>query len=355
MCDFSQYGGPSEEWLAVEKTLPSTTFDTSLGGEVLQKAVNEQREQLATQALETFGPQVKIVTHSIPARDGETIEARSYRSAAKDPSEKLPIYLYFHGGGFLFGSLGTEDATCAAIAIKTGVVVFHVNYRHSPKYVFPTAWYDSQDAFAWMHKNMDIIGGDPSQIVVGGISAGGQLTASLILEKHLGKVLSEYPPIAGQILMIPCLAHLDTYAEGPLKLMKSPDISSYKENENAPLLPVSTIRFFNSLLKTGTPDLRDTKLNIINATSEEVKGMPPTVFGIAGMDPLRDEGLLYAKKLTEVGVATNINLIKGIPHGARRFPGLVKANAAWDEIHQQGILWALSKPEATEKFEVTVR
>jgi acetyl esterase/lipase len=155
--------------------------------------------------------------------------------------------------------------------------------------------------------------------------------------------------------MIPCLAHLDTYAEGPMKLMKSPDVSSYVENENAPLLPVSTIKFFYSLLKTGTPDLRDTKLNIINATREEVKGMPPTIFGIAGLDPLRDEGLLYAKMLTEAGVPTDVNLFKGIPHGARRFGNLLKANKSWDEVHQQGILWALSKPRATGKFEVTVK
>jgi acetyl esterase/lipase len=199
MCDFSQYGGPSEEWLAVEKTLPALTFDTSQDPAALKKSVNEQREQLGAQAMKMLGDKVHMVTHSIPTRDGSTIEARSYRPVSKDQSETLPVYLYFHGGGFIFGTLGTEDAACASIAVKTGVVVLHVNYRHTPEHTFPTPFYDAQDGFAWMHKNMATIGGDPSQVVVGGISAGGQLTASLILEKHLGKELSEYPPIAGQV------------------------------------------------------------------------------------------------------------------------------------------------------------
>jgi acetyl esterase/lipase len=356
MCDFSQYGGPSEEWLAVEKTLPALSFDTSVDPSALKNTVNAQREQLAREAMKTLGPKVQTQNHKIPTRDGSTIEARSYRSVAKDSSEKLPVYLYFHGGGFLFGTIDTEDATCASIAINTGVVVLNVNYRHTPEYTYPTAWLDAQDSFAWLHKNISAIGGDATQVVVGGISAGGQLTASLVLEKHLGKALTEFPPIAGQVLMIPALAHLETYAEGPLKKMKSPEVSSYVENENAPLLPMSVVRYFTSSLKgPGTPDLKDTKLNIVNATPDEVKGMPPTVFGIAGLDPLRDEGLLYAKLLSEAGVPTDVNLFKGLPHGARRFGSLLKANEHWDQVHQQGILWALSKPEATGKFVVNVK
>lgn len=303
--------------------------------------------------MKTLGPKVQIANHTIPTRDGSTIAARSYRPASKDSSERLPVYLYFHGGGFLFGSLDTEDATCAAIAINTGVAVFSVNYRHTPEHKFPTAWLDTHDAFIWLHKNIDTIGGDPSKIVVGGISAGGQLTASLVLEKHLGKALTEYPPIAGQIILIPALAHMGTYEEGPLKLMKSPEVSSYKENENAPLLPMSVVNYFYNLLETGSkPDLKDTKLNIVNATSEEVKGLPPTVFCICGLDPLRDEGLLYAKLLSEANVPTDTYLLKGIPHGARRFGSQLKANEKWDEVHQQGILWTLTKPSATGKFEI---
>jgi acetyl esterase/lipase len=135
---------------------------------------------------------------------------------------------------------------------------------------------------------------------VGGISAGGWLTASLVLEQHLGRVATNRPAIAGQILIIPCLASMDCY--GPqLAQMKDVSVSSYTENEHAPVLPLKTMRLFTDLLKIQNPEVHDTKLNPGNASAEQVKGLAPTVFGIAGLDPLRDEGLLYAKKLTEAG------------------------------------------------------
>lgn len=357
MADFSQYGGPSAEWLEVQKGLPSLTFDLSQDPSTLKRVVNDGREQAALQAMEALSPKVHILNHSIPTRDGSSIEARSYRPVSKKAGEKLPVYLYFHGGGFFFGTLNSEDATCAALAAEIGIVVLNVNYRHTPEYTFPTAWLDAQDSFIWLHKHIEEIGGEPTQVVVGGVSAGGQLTASLVLEKHLGKAkeLNGLPEIAGQVLIIPCLQHLDTYAENVLKHMKSPDISSYVENENAPVLSKKTVQFFAGLLKTGPADLKDTKMNPGSATPEEVKGMPPAVFGIAGLDPLRDEALLYAKMLSEVGVPTDIRLFKGVPHGFRRFGNQLKVSKDWDECVLQGILWALSKPKASGEFKVNVK
>lgn len=349
--DFSQYGGPSEEWLAVQATLPALRLDTSIDLNTLKNTVHKEREARSAEAMKLLAPHVEVKDFSIPTRDGSSIEARTYRSVKKGESEKLPVYIYFHGGGFLFGTLKSEDAVCAQTAINTGVMVFNVNYRHTPENAFPTAHLDSQDAFIWLHRNIETIGGDASKVVVGGISAGGQLAASLTLEQHLGvaEELKDLPTLAGQILIIPCLAFPHTYDQGPGKKLKS---SSYVENENAPLLPKSIVEFFTDLQKIDTPDLKDTKLNIVNATEEEVKGLPPTVFGIAGLDPLRDEALLYAKLLSEAHVPTECRLFKGVPHGHRRFGKALKASDHWDKCIDEGILWVLSKPEATGKFEV---
>lgn len=351
--DFSQYGGPSDEWLEVEKTLPALTFNTEMDPTVLKNAVNKDREEKTAAGMKFLAPHVHTTDYTIPTRDGSTIEARSYRSVKKDKSEKLPVYVYFHGGGFIFGTIASEDFVCAQTAINTGVLVVNVNYRHTPEHTFPTAWHDSQDAFAWVHKNIDELNGDPSKVLVGGVSAGGQLAASLTLEKHLGKseIMKGLPELAGQILIIPCLSSPETYDEGPGKKL-APGKSSYIENEHAPILPMKTMEFFTALLKADKPDLRDTKINIVNATEEEVRGLPPTVFGIAGLDPLRDEALLYAKLLAEENVPTEIRLFKGVPHGHRRFGKALKASDHWDECVDQGILWALSKPQATGKFEV---
>jgi acetyl esterase/lipase len=359
MCDFSQYGGPSEEWLAVEKTLSPISVDINTDLVAFKKASNTLREDVSAKAMEVLGPRVHQATYNIPTRDGFAIRARSYRSISHPIDETLPVYLYFHGGGFVTGTLDSEDAACAALAIKVKIVVLNVEYRHTPEHTFPTAWEDSQDAFVWLHKNTSLLQIDPAKVVVGGISAGGQLAASLVLEKHLGKseVLDGLPEIAGQVLMIPCVAHPSTYSTVLDKLV-SPSVSSYVSNEHAPLLPVKTVNFFTHHLHPPLPvSPTDTKLNLINATPEQVKGMPPAVFGIAGLDPLRDEGLLYAKLLAEAGVPTNVRLFKGVPHGSRRFgESLPVASREWDRCVAEGVMWCLGggKKDGKEGFEVDV-
>ncbi|KAK3324581.1 Alpha/Beta hydrolase protein [Cercophora scortea] len=352
MCDFSSYGGPSEEWLALEATLDPVPDFTLEGLQERKAATNEWREAAAALTMKTLAPHVRLQNHSIPARDGQyNIEARSYRPADIDPAEPLPVYMHLHGGGFLFGTLAAEDATCSKIAINARVAVLNVNYRHTPENVYPTAWHDAQDAFEWLHDHIALLGGDAQQVVVGGISAGGQLTASLVLEKHLGRIATSRPPIAGQLLMIPCMVHTDCY--GPqLAEIKDPSVSSYQQCKDAPILPVSVCHFFLNLLQIENPDTSDTKLNPGNASPSQVKGLPPTAFGIAGMDPLRDEGLLYAKKLIEAGVPTDVSMFRGLPHGFSRFGDKLSACKRWDEVMERGIRWTLGNPAPSSVFEI---
>ncbi|KAL2136179.1 hypothetical protein VTI74DRAFT_5057 [Chaetomium olivicolor] len=351
MCDFSCYGGASDEWLALEASLPPPPLGQSV--EEKRRAVNASREQAAAEAMEVLGRWVRTQDHSIPTRDGSSIEARSYRPLDRDASDPLPVYIHLHGGGFLFGTLASEDATCARISLNARVVVINVNYRHTPEHHYPTAWNDVEDAFEWLHDNIQAVGGDAARVVVGGISAGAQLTASLVLGKHLGRVAASRPAIAGQVLMIPALVNMDCY-EPQMRKMKDPSISSYEENKDAPILPVSMCRFFTELLKIDKSELNpeNLKLNPGNATPEQVKGLPPTVFGIAGLDPLRDEGLLYAKMLTESGVPTDVHLFKGVPHGFRRFGEKLSASEKWDEVMENGIRWALWSHTEIPAFKV---
>ncbi|KAH6693879.1 Alpha/Beta hydrolase protein [Plectosphaerella plurivora] len=346
MCDFSQYGGASEEWLAAEKTITISSATEGISVTEKKRLMNESREQASKRVMKTrFKGLVTTRDHVIVTRDGGTIEARSYhpKSAA---DQKLPVFLYFHGGGFLMGSLDTEDATCAGIATGAGVVVLHVDYRHTPEHPYPVAWNDAEDGFAWLHDHIEDIGGIADKVVVGGISAGAQLTASLVLQQHLkAGNLSDFPTVAGQVLMIPCLAHMDAYQK-QLDKMRDPSVSSYKENADAPLLNVKTIRMFLDLLQVQNPDVLDLRLGPGNADPEQVKGLPPAIFGIAGLDPLRDEGLLYAKMLAEAGVPTDTYVFEGVPHAFRRF-GELSQSKRWDAVMVRGIQWCLSRPRAT--------
>ncbi|KAJ5275279.1 hypothetical protein N7497_005892 [Penicillium chrysogenum] len=323
MCDFSKYGIPSDEWLQVEATLPAAE-EQSLSG--LKRTANEGREVVARKAMAEFSKQVFMHDQTICARDGYKLEARSYRPMSASPTEILPIYMHFHGGGFLFGTLSSEDAICSRLAVNTHVVVINVNYRHTPEYTYPAAWNDAEDAFVWVCENIARLNGDPDKIVVGGISAGAWLAASLTVE-----------------IKAPSLAN--TTHPWP-----DPSLSSYSQNENAPILNMRRKQLFNGLLQVENPDPTDKRLNPGLLSSEDAKKLPATTLGIAGYDPLRDEGLLYGKLLAENGVPTNVNVFKGVPHGFRRFGERLSVCKQWDQTMEDGIRWALTKPSASGEF-----
>ncbi|KAM5344094.1 hypothetical protein ACJ41O_012631 [Fusarium nematophilum] len=301
--------------------------------------------------MKTLSPLVRMKDYHIATRDGAEIEARSYRPASADDAARLPVYMYLHGGGFFFGSLSSEDATCTRIACGSMVTVVNVNYRHTPEAPYPVAWNDTEDAFYWVHDHIDELLGDANQVLVGGISAGAQLAAALALQQHLSPDSLSRPKIAGQILMIPCVVHR-ACSESQLQQLKDPSASSYVENEEAPILPMTTVKFFTDLLKIEQLDAQDFRLNPGNASGEQVKGMPPTVLGISGLDPLRDEGLLFGKKLAEAGVPTDIHVFKGLPHGFRRFGKQLTECDRWDKVMEDGIRWALSCPDPSWTFSI---
>ncbi|KAF9889915.1 hypothetical protein FE257_006787 [Aspergillus nanangensis] len=366
MADFSAFTGPSAEWLALEPTLPPVP-DLSI--EDLKKAANKLREEAAAQALITEGltTQVTIQDHTIPTRDNQTLQASTYRPAGIPPSSshRLPIYIHLHGGGFLFGTLRSEDAICARIVATSSssshpVIVLNINYRHTPEHTYPTAWNDVEDAFHWLHDHVDSLGGDPARVVVGGISAGAWLTASLVLAQHRGEdeALAARPRIVGQVLMIPCVVWGEKNHARQVERLRDPSVDSYVQNAGAPILPVERARLFTGLLKVEDHGQgreleleEDRRLSPGVATGEEVRGLPPAVFGVAGRDPLRDEGLLFARLLSENGVPTDVNVFSGLPHGFRRYGDKLSESKRWDAVVFRGIQWALGGP-AANTFEI---
>src|SRR5687768_3307897 len=110
MSDFSAYGGIHEEWVAAEKANPIVTVHLPV--EEKKKVQNEAREKLAAEGLKAVRSKVLIRDHTIPCRDGAQIEGRTYRPSNVDEKEKLPVYIHFHGGGFMTGTLSSEDTIC---------------------------------------------------------------------------------------------------------------------------------------------------------------------------------------------------------------------------------------------------
>ena len=298
MSDFSCYGGISPEWAALEATFPPPEIDPAAPG--FKQRANAVREALSAEAFKALAPRLLMTDYTVPTGDGASIEARTYRPVSADKDAALPLYIHYHGGGYCFGTLDSEDAICGRIALGADVVVLNVNYRHTPEVRYPIPFDDADDSFAWAHANIGALGCDPEKVVVGGISAGAHLTASLTLRHHLGQLGASRPRPAGQVLMIPAVVSAKCYAPQFARLT-DPFVSSYVENEHAPILSRDECEFYVGMLEIADPEGEGLKVSPGNATPGQVRGMPPTVFGIAGLDPLRDEGLLYAKMLAEAG------------------------------------------------------
>ncbi|KAI5923498.1 Alpha/Beta hydrolase protein [Camillea tinctor] len=348
MYDFSQYGTPSEEWLKVSSRIPAPQPNLSLVER--QGFLNKQRELQSAKEMDILGPMVRTFDCIIPTQDKSHLQARFYTPANSNTTQRLPVFLFLHGGGFFSGTVDSEDSVCSRIAINTGIIVLNVCYRHTPAHTYPTAWNDTHDAFEWLHDHADELGGDPQRVLVGGISSGAYLAASFVLEKHLGRLSVSRPPIAGQVLMVPSLINIDCY-ERIIQKFEDPSVCSLQQNRDAPLLSMSTFRLFSDLLQIPTPNVDDLRLNPGYASTSQVVGLPPTVCAVAGLDILRDEGLLYAETLSEAGVPTDIHMFPGLPHSFAMFPELSEVQR-WNRVMDEGISWILSKPIATGRFDI---
>lgn len=295
--DYSRFGRPTEEWLAIQATLPeSVSISTKEEAAAIRIVANRGRDDASALAMKALGKKVSTTDFSMSTRDGRTLPIRTYRTNKSSTSTPLPVYLHLHGGGFLFGTLDSEDATCARIAVSAQVLVVNVCYSHTPEYTYPTAWNDVEDTVDWVGSHAGDIHGEPERVVVGGISAGAWLAASLLLQNTERSGIR----IVGQVLMIPCLVHPSCYRP-QLGNVFDPKNSSYYQNENAPILPLRRAKDFSDLLKVAAPRDDDIRLNPGNATADQMQHLPPTVFGIAGLDILRDEGLGFAEKLHMCG------------------------------------------------------
>ncbi|KAJ5474695.1 hypothetical protein N7475_004261 [Penicillium sp. IBT 31633x] len=345
MADYSQYQGPNPEW---EKFTQTTTMPpVGLGpGETpanYRTSRNATGEAISKEELKTEGLLEKVdwQDKEIPTRDQTTIPVRIYKPKNISPSTKLPVYFFFHGGGYLFGSLDTEDANCCRVftSSKFPLIVVHANYRHTPEHKYPTPQNDTHDALLWLEKNIESLGGDRESVIVGGISAGAGLASSVVLRAQQAvSPANDDLKIIGQVLMIPWLIPTRNY---PFHLLASKDRSSYVQNIAAPVLPESQMNMFTNLLDAPCTEQIDESLCPSLAPGEKLRSIPKTIVVAAGMDPLRDEALLYADKLKKNGVPTHVHVFPGLPHGFRRFKNL-QASKRWDQVITQGLEWCLS-------------
>jgi acetyl esterase len=258
-----------------------------------QLSVEEARlaeaETMRTGALE---PVDRVVDRAIPGPAGR-LEIRLYLPAPGDPP---PVLMYFFGGGWVMGSLDASEPVCRRLALGTPCAVVAVGYRLAPEHPFPAAVEDCYAATSWVAAHAAELGLDATRVAVGGGSAGANLAVAvtrLTLERG-------GPPLVFQLLVYP---PTDYRADTP----------SLRENDDPVFFNRESVAWCWSHYLVREADGDDPLASPLRAT--DVHGLPSALVITAELDPLRDEGELYAEKLSAAGVPTELVRYDGMVHG----------------------------------------
>ena len=210
------------------------------------------------------------------------IPLRLYRPLGAAASAVLPVLVYYHGGGWTIGDLDTHDTLCRELCNGSGCAVVAVDYRMGPEHRFPAAVDDALAATRWVRREAAALGVDAARLAVGGDSAGGNLAAVVaIAARDAGDL-----PIAYQLLIYPAT---DMRRVHP----------SHVSNGQGYVLTSDTIGYFHDHYITDAAQDLDWRASPL--LREDLAGLPPALVLTAGYDPLRDEGLDYARALTAAG------------------------------------------------------
>jgi acetyl esterase len=217
----------------------------------------------------------------------------------------LGTVVYLHGGGWVTGDLEYSDALCRHLAAGAGCSVLSVDYRLAPEHPYPAPLDDAYGALQWAADDL----ARDLPLVVGGDSAGGALAAGAALRARD----ENGPRLAAQLLVYPVL---------------DADLTrrSYAENGQGLILGPDEMAWFWAHYLPDPQARRAAPAAPLRAT--DLTGLPPTVLVVADLDPLRDEGLAYARGLADAGVPVTLRHVPGLVHGFLRFTARVDAAAA---------------------------
>lgn len=222
--------------------------------------------------------------------------------------------VYFHGGGWVIGSIETHDGLCRMIANAAGCAVVSVEYRLAPEHPFPAATDDAYAAVCWAWEHAAELGAEPSRLAVGGDSAGGNLAAVVcLMARDRGG-----PPIDFQLLLYPITDHdLDT--------------RSYVAYADRYLLTREAMAWFWQHYLADESDKNHPYVSPLRAP--DLDGLPRALVITAECDPLCDEGDAYARRLEAAGVNGTHACYPGMIHGfVRRATLLAQGKRALDQI-----------------------
>jgi len=244
------------------------------------------------------------------SQDGHEVKLTIVRP--KTVQGKTPVFMFFHGGGWILGDFPTHERLVRDIVHYSGFTAVFVNYTPSPEAQYPTAINEAYAATKWVSQHGDEIQVDGSRLAVVGNSVGGNMSAVVaLLAKAKGG-----PKILSQVLLWPVTdANFET--------------GSYNEYADGYFLSKAMMKWFWDAYAPDPAQRREILASPLQASLEQLRGLPPALVQTAGRDVLRDEGEAYAARLDEAGVEVT----------AIRYSNL---------IHDYGLLNALSTVPAVQ-------
>jgi acetyl esterase len=230
----------------------------------------------------------------IDIANGEGGIVKALVSRPANAAANLPIVLYCHGGGFILTYSALHIKLCERYALDAGCIVVMVDYRLGPAHLFPKGFNDCYVALDWCRSNAAKLGGDANRIAVMGDSGGGTLAAGVVQ-----KALDNHIALRGQALVYPAL-------DSDGKTFSATDFT------DTPLVNAQSIRRLWSLYLKDSGGIAPEYA--APAHRKNLQGLPRTLIDTAEFDPLRDEGIAYARALAEQGVDVTLNQTKRTIH-----------------------------------------
>lgn len=261
------------------------------------KTVAEQRANWTqmSEALRAPCPEDMTVTMDAAPRPDGSVPLRVYKPAGANGS----AILYFHGGGFMKGDLDSGDTVAWGYAQETGAAVFSVDYRLTPEHAFPAAFDDCYAALEYVAGKALDYGIDPGRIAVAGDSAGGNLAAAVSLAARD----RNGPQIAAQVLVYPMLG-LNLALGTAVTAADAPGLTKKGLSEY-------WLLYLNGAEVTDNPYAAP----LVGA---DFAALPPAFIHTAELDPLCDDGVVYADRLKAAGTTVTYRCAERMIHGFTR-------------------------------------
>ena len=298
---------PAAQEFADATANPPYLFD--LGPIEGRKVVDE------VQSGEIEKPDVEIQDTTIPGGPSGVVSIRILRP--RDATEPLPVILYIHGAGWVFGNAHTHDRLIRELAVGSGAAVVFPNYSLSPEARYPTAIEEIYAVLEWVAEQGSENGLDGTRIAVAGDSVGGNMSAAITL---MAKQRSG-PRLAAQVLFYPVTdASFDT--------------DSYRQFATGYFLRRDAMEWFWDQYTIDETQRTEITASPLLAGIEQLAGLPKALIITAEADVLRDEGEAYSRKLREAGVDVSSTRYEGIIHDFVMLNALRDTNAAQAAIEQ---------------------